>query len=59
MEQKTITTYSRHLLETPRSLVSDGQINFGCYKQAFEEVNLLDAERPYKLPLPKFLKNMV
>ncbi len=50
--------YQRYLLNPPKSVVSNGQFNFGCYTAPFKEVNLHEAIRPYALPLPNFAQNI-
>lgn len=51
--------YQRSIQSPPRSVVSSGgAFNFGCYNRPFQEVNLLDAKRPYKVPLTRAVKNM-
>ncbi len=49
--------YSRDILPAPASLVEAGRFNLGTFGDAIGEVNALDAERPYPLPLPGLLKS--
>lgn len=52
-------SYQRILSTSPEAVVNEqGQFNYGCYNTAFREVNLLDARRPYTIPLPKSAKNI-
>ena len=50
--------YSRETFSTPLELVTGGQINFGAFNNAFRRINLLDAKRPFGIPLPHFYKNL-
>ncbi len=50
--------YNRPILPAPVAVVSKGKFNFGCYNAPIGEVNLLDAHKPYRLPLPLFAKNL-
>ena len=50
--------YERKIQSPPEALVSNGRFNFGCYNAAIPKLNMLDAHRPYKFPLPRFGKNI-
>ncbi|OWY20625.1 DUF2804 domain-containing protein [Sphingobacteriales bacterium UPWRP_1] len=52
-------TYNRKLQTPPAEVVNaNGRFNFGCYNAPFTRVNLLNAQKPYALPLPRFAKNL-
>ncbi|WP_263080550.1 DUF2804 domain-containing protein [Endozoicomonas sp. Mp262] len=44
--------YSRAILPTPDSAVTNGQCNFGTFDSAIVNLNLLDAKKPLGLSLP-------
>ena len=46
--------YSREILSNPLDLVTEGQINFGCFSESIENLNYLDAKRPFGFPTPRF-----
>lgn len=52
----TDATYHRPIIAAPESVVSDGHFNLGCYNTPFLRANLLQANRPYWLPLPRAVK---
>lgn len=49
--------YHRTITAAPETVVSNGQFNFGCYNTPFLQANLLQARRPYWLPLPRAVRN--
>lgn len=51
-------TYLRQFDATPKAAVVDGKIQFGIYNEPLPKVNLLEAHRPYNLPLPSGLQYM-
>jgi hypothetical protein len=50
-----IAMHIRQLLPQRDSPVEDGKPLQGTWTSAFENVNLLDIDRPYKIPLPKWI----
>ncbi|RLD64752.1 MAG: hypothetical protein DRI95_10190 [Bacteroidetes bacterium] len=48
--------YSREILSTPLDLVTDGQINFGCFSDDFKNINYLDTNKPFGFPIPRAFK---
>ncbi len=53
-----MNAYHREINSNPSSLVENGKLQFGCYNKPMPKVNFLEAEKPYKLPLPRFLKSL-
>ena len=53
-----MTAISRKLLPSPGKLVTNGRFNLGTYKEAFREINPLDAKIGAFIPYPKILKNL-
>ena len=51
-------SYKRDLKPAPEVLYNDNGFNFGSFDAPIPNPNLIDAQRPYKLPLPKGLKWM-
>ncbi|MEN8119364.1 MAG: DUF2804 domain-containing protein [Bacteroidota bacterium] len=45
--------YSREILSNPSELVTEGQINFGCFSNDFKNINFLDANKPFGFPTPR------
>lgn len=52
------TTYKRVLQPAPAHLYENGKFNFASFDGPIRNPNLIDAQQPYKLPLPRFLKWM-
>ncbi len=50
--------YTRNLKPTPAQLFQEGQFVFGSFMGPINNPNLIDAKRPYQLPLPHLLKWM-
>jgi hypothetical protein len=50
--------YTRQLLPRRDSPVEDGKPLQGTWTSSFENVNLLDINRPYKFPLPKWILDL-
>jgi hypothetical protein len=50
--------YTRHLLPRRDSPVEDGKPLQGTWTSAFEMVNLLDIDRPYKIPFPNWILDL-
>lgn len=48
--------YTREILSNPLDLVTEGQINFGCFTDGIKHLNYLDAKRPLGFPAPRFFK---
>jgi len=48
--------YFREILSNPLDLVTEGQINFGCFYNDFRNINYLDANKPFGIPTPKAFK---
>lgn len=44
--------------DTPNSLVENGKLNFGTFKEPFENLNMIDLKKPYGYPMPKFVRNL-
>lgn len=51
-------SYKRPLQPAPKKLYEDGVFHYGSFDSPIEDPNLIDADRPYKLPLPHFFKWM-
>lgn len=50
--------YSREIFSSPSDLVTQGQIQFGCFDDSIKNLNFLDAKRPFGFPVPKLFKYM-
>ncbi|CAN5223859.1 DUF2804 domain-containing protein [soil metagenome] len=50
--------YHRQFQPAPQAVVTNGQFNFGIYNEPLQSVNLLDARKPYGIPLPSALQYM-
>jgi hypothetical protein len=50
--------YTREILAPRPSPIENGIPLQGTWNRAFEDVNLLDIRRPYRIPLPAWLRNM-
>ena len=48
--------YERPILEPVPAIVSEGRFAYGTYAKPFERTNMLDVERPYHYPVPRFIK---
>ncbi len=48
--------YSRETFSAPYDLVTEGQIQFGCFDNFIKNINFLDAENPLGFPVPRYLK---
>ncbi|QVK19899.1 DUF2804 family protein [Mycoplasmatota bacterium] len=46
------------IVSAPKKPVEDGKFIFGIYNTPFEEVNMLDAKKIWKFPVPKFIKQL-
>jgi hypothetical protein len=51
-------TYQRLLKTAPERLYHEGKFTFGSFDAPIKDPNLIDADRPYKLPLTKGLRWM-
>jgi hypothetical protein len=51
-------SYKRPLQPAPKKLFENGAFHYGSFDSPIEDPNLIDADRPYKLPLPHFFKWM-
>ena len=49
-------SYKRPLKTSPKNLYENGEFHFGSFDAPIQNPNLIDAEKPYKLPLPRFLQ---
>ena len=50
--------YSREIFSAPFDLVTQGQIQFGCFDDSIKNLNFMDAKRPFGFPTPKIFKYM-
>lgn len=48
--------YDRPFLEPIPSIIADGKFAYGTYAKPFDATNMLDVERPYHYPVPRFIK---
>ncbi len=48
----------KNLLDAPTSIVDHGRMKFGSWSGYPGEANLLDAAKPYRVRIPRFLKRM-
>jgi len=48
--------YTREIFSPPLDLVTQGQIQFGCFSDFVKKVNYLDAKRPFGFPVPRYFK---
>ena len=46
---------TRRPVDTPKSIVENGQAHFGTFNTQFKELNLLDCEQPCGIFLPHFM----
>lgn len=51
-------SYKRPLQPAPNLLFEEGKFNFASFDGPIKNPNLIDADKPYKLPLPRGLKWM-
>ena len=49
--------YDRPILDPIPRLVEKGAFRYGCYNGPFGDANMLDVERPYHYPVPRWIKN--
>lgn len=49
--------YTREIMASCDRPIENGVFQFGCYRNAFKEINLLGAKAPYKLP-GRFIKDL-
>ena len=54
----TSVTYKRPLQPAPAQLYENGKFNYASFDGPIENPNLIDAEQPYKLSLPRVFKWM-
>ncbi len=50
--------YSREIFSAPFDLVTQGQIQFGCFDDSIKNLNFSDTKRPFGFPVPKLFKYM-
>jgi hypothetical protein len=48
---------ARHLEPPPHALVEDGRVRFGHFSAGVREPNLIDARRPFGVPMPRALRD--
>ncbi|HAW85413.1 MAG: hypothetical protein A2087_06835 [Spirochaetes bacterium GWD1_61_31] len=48
--------YSRLFSSAPEAIVQDGKFQYGCYDGPARRANMLDVERPYHYPVPRWVK---
>ncbi|MGB0915955.1 MAG: DUF2804 domain-containing protein [Flavobacteriales bacterium] len=53
-----MSSYKRELKPAPNQLYGESGFEFGSFDKPIQNPNLIDAQRPYKLPLPRGLKWM-
>ena len=46
----------RRPIDTPESIVENGQAHFGTFKDPFKNLNLIDCEKPCGKRMPDFMK---
>ncbi len=51
-------TYFRKLAKPPKSLITEGKTQLGSFTDGFEFINPLEATNLWKLPVPKWSKNL-
>ncbi len=51
------SAYDRPLRDPPERVVQDGKFVLGCWNAPPAVVNMLDVERPYHYPVPRWVKN--
>ena len=49
--------YRKEFSAQVHELVSNGRFNWGTYAEPIPDLNMLDAQKPWRIPVPRFIKN--